>query len=68
MTPDSTGETVDGMSQRKIKAMIDALRQERWRWTKVETCPHSQTEWEAQTAWNAVLVEQSGARGSAPVA
>lgn len=36
MTPDTTGETVDGMSLRKIKAMIDALRQERWRWTPVK--------------------------------
>jgi group II intron reverse transcriptase/maturase len=36
MTPDSTGETVDGMSLRKIKTMIDAVRQERWRWTPVK--------------------------------
>ena len=36
MTPDTTGETVDGMSQEKIKAMIDLIRQERWRWTPVK--------------------------------
>lgn len=36
MTPDTTGETVDGMSLRKIKTMIDAMRQERWRWTPVK--------------------------------
>jgi group II intron reverse transcriptase/maturase len=32
MTPGSTEETVDGMSQAKIEAIIDALRQERYRW------------------------------------
>lgn len=36
MTPDTTGETVDGMSREKIKAMIDLIRQERWRWTPVK--------------------------------
>jgi group II intron reverse transcriptase/maturase len=36
MTPDTTGETVDGMSLEKIKHLIDALRQERWRWTPVK--------------------------------
>ncbi len=32
MTPGSTEETVDGMSQAKIGAIIDALRRERYRW------------------------------------
>jgi group II intron reverse transcriptase/maturase len=36
MTPDATGETVDGMSREKIKTMIDLIRQERWRWTPVK--------------------------------
>ena len=36
MTPDTTGETVDGMSREKIKSMIDLIRQERWRWTPVK--------------------------------
>jgi group II intron reverse transcriptase/maturase len=36
MTPDNTGETVDGMSKEKIKTMIDLIRQERWRWTPVK--------------------------------
>jgi retron-type reverse transcriptase len=36
MTPDTTGETVDGMSKEKIKTMIDLIRQERWRWTPVK--------------------------------
>ena len=36
MTPDTSGETVDGMSQEKINAMIDLIRQERWRWTPVK--------------------------------
>ncbi len=36
MTPDTTGETVDGMSGEKIKTMIDLIRQERWRWTPVK--------------------------------
>lgn len=36
MTPDTTGETVDGMSRRKIDTMIDRIRQERWRWTPVK--------------------------------
>ena len=36
MTPDTTGETVDGMSREKIKTMIDLIRQERWRWTPVK--------------------------------
>src|SRR5205809_6340295 len=35
MTPDTTGETVDGMSREKIKIMIGLIRQERWRWTPV---------------------------------
>ena len=33
MTQGSTKETVDGMSLRKIDAIIDLLRQERYRWT-----------------------------------
>jgi len=36
MTPDTTGETVDGMSREKINTMIDLIRQERWRWTPVK--------------------------------
>ena len=36
MTPDTTGETVDGMSREKIDTMIDLIRQERWRWTPVK--------------------------------
>ncbi len=36
MTPDTTGETVDGMSKEKISAMIDRIRHERWRWTPVK--------------------------------
>jgi group II intron reverse transcriptase/maturase len=36
MTPDTTGETVDGMSREKIKTMTDLIRQERWRWTPVK--------------------------------
>jgi group II intron reverse transcriptase/maturase len=35
MTPGSTAETVDGMSLKKIRAIIDALRDERYRWTPV---------------------------------
>ncbi|HEY6407771.1 MAG TPA: hypothetical protein VIY29_09920 [Ktedonobacteraceae bacterium] len=35
MTPDTTGETVDGMSREKIGTMIELIRQERWRWTPV---------------------------------
>ena len=35
MTPGSTDETVDGMSLKKIQAIIDALRFERYRWTPV---------------------------------
>ncbi|HMA35902.1 MAG TPA: reverse transcriptase domain-containing protein [Chloroflexia bacterium] len=35
MTPGSTPETVDGMTLGKIAALIDALRQERYRWTPV---------------------------------
>src|SRR5260221_9039137 len=33
MTPGSTPETVDAMSMKKIQQIIDALRQERYRWT-----------------------------------
>jgi hypothetical protein len=36
MTPDTTGETVDGMSREKINTMIDLIRHERWRWTPVK--------------------------------
>jgi group II intron reverse transcriptase/maturase len=35
LTPGSTTETVDGMSQAKIGAIIDAVRHERYRWTPV---------------------------------
>jgi group II intron reverse transcriptase/maturase len=35
LTPGSTPETVDGMTQTKITAIIAALRQERYRWTPV---------------------------------
>jgi group II intron reverse transcriptase/maturase len=36
MTPGVTPETVDGMSQAKIGAIIDALRAERYRWWPVK--------------------------------
>ena len=36
MTPGVTGETVDGMSLAKIGAIIDALRDERYRWRPVK--------------------------------
>jgi group II intron reverse transcriptase/maturase len=35
MTPGATRETVDGMSQEKIAALIEQLRSERYRWTPV---------------------------------
>src|SRR5919202_805959 len=35
LTPGATSETVDGMSQAKIQAIIEALRKERYRWTSV---------------------------------
>jgi group II intron reverse transcriptase/maturase len=35
MTPGATSETVDGMSLAKIDRIIDALKQERYRWTPV---------------------------------
>lgn len=35
MTPGVTAETVDGMSLAKIEAIIEALRDERYRWTPV---------------------------------
>jgi group II intron reverse transcriptase/maturase len=35
MTQGATDETVDGMSVKKIDAIIEALRQERYRWTPV---------------------------------
>jgi retron-type reverse transcriptase len=35
MTQGVTRETVDGMSQRKIEAIIDLVRHERFRWTSV---------------------------------
>src|SRR6266480_1306775 len=35
MTPGASPETVDGMSQAKIEVIIDALRQERYRWRPV---------------------------------
>ena len=35
MTPGTTDETVDGMSQGKIAKIIGAIRFERWQWTPV---------------------------------
>ena len=35
LTPGSTPETVDAMSMRKIRTIIDLLRHERYRWTPV---------------------------------
>src|SRR5216684_6307761 len=47
MTKGATAETVDGMALSKIKAIIDALRFERYRWTPVRRIyiekPHSTT-------------------------
>jgi group II intron reverse transcriptase/maturase len=36
MTPGVTGETVDGMSLRKIETIVAALRRERYRWSPVK--------------------------------
>jgi retron-type reverse transcriptase len=36
-TPGATDETVDGMSQAKITKIIEAVRDERWRWTPVRS-------------------------------
>lgn len=36
MTPGVTGETADGMSVEKIEAIINALRDERYRWSPVK--------------------------------
>jgi hypothetical protein len=36
ITPGATGETVDGMSIRKIEAIIEALRHERYRRSPVK--------------------------------
>lgn len=36
MTPGASAETVDGMSQEKISAIIQALRYERYKWTPVK--------------------------------
>src|SRR5438045_8620343 len=38
MTPGTTPETVDGMSQAKINRLIDAMRQERFRWKPLRRC------------------------------
>jgi retron-type reverse transcriptase len=35
MTPGATAETVDGMSQEKVAAIIEQIRSERYRWTPV---------------------------------
>ena len=35
MTPGTTEETVDGMSQAKMAKILEAIRYERWRWTPV---------------------------------
>ena len=35
MTPGTTEETVDGMSEEKIAKIIEAIRYERWQWTPV---------------------------------
>ena len=35
MTSGTSAETVDGMSQEKIKKLIEEIRYERWRWTPV---------------------------------
>ena len=35
MTKGTTGETIDGMSMKKIERIIDQLRHERFRWTPV---------------------------------
>ena len=36
MTPGTTSETVDAMALTKIKKIIEALREERYRWTPVK--------------------------------
>ena len=36
MTKGTTGETIDGMSMKKIEHIIEQLRQERYRWTRFD--------------------------------
>ncbi len=62
MTPDTTGETVDGMSREKIKTMIDLIRQERWRWTPVKRIYIPKRIGKLTAAWIAFLVVKSDAR------
>jgi hypothetical protein len=45
MTRGATHETADGMALAKIDAIIEALRYERYRWTKVAACAHPQKGW-----------------------
>ena len=42
MTPGVNEETVDGMSLKKIQAIIEALRNERHRWAPARACVHRQ--------------------------
>jgi hypothetical protein len=65
MTPDTTGETVDGMSREKIKTMIDFIRQERWRWTPCEKSLHPKEIGKVKTTWIAFLVVEGHARSGA---
>ena len=64
MTPGVNEETVDGMSLKKIQAIIEALRYERYRWT----CLHRQERitGKASAAGSALVVGQAVA-GSDPL-
>ena len=66
MTPGVTPETVDGMSLAKIGAIIDALRQERYRWRPVKRVHIPEEEREVAPVGPAGLVGQAGRRGGAP--
>jgi hypothetical protein len=68
LPPGATPETVDGMSLDKIDALIEAVRQERYRWTPVRRNLHPEEIGKAPPVGPAHLVGQAAARRHPPLA
>ena len=68
MTPGASRETADGMSERKIGRIIDAMRHERYRFSPARRTLHPEEERENEAARHAHLVGQAGRRSGPPPA
>ena len=66
MTPGTSEETADGMSEDKIDQIIEAMRHERYRFSSGPPGLHPEEERKAASAGTAVMVGQARRRGGPP--